>query len=95
MRHRGVLEIGVELFDDRVPAVLFLHLDQLDGRVGDERVVAPRREQLRLVGVNVASVTRRTTSRVTIRSLVRRELNAVKVVSAISASEIHCPDASS
>ena len=45
-----VLELGDDLFDDRVPAVDLVGLDGGQVAAGDERVGAPGREQLALHG---------------------------------------------
>ncbi len=48
MRQRGVFQVGVDLLDDRVPAVGFVRCDRVeDCRVGggEERVEAPHVEQ--------------------------------------------------
>ena len=49
---RTVVQLSVDLFDDRVLTVVFLCLDQFDLGVGDEGVIAPRGEQLASTGGN-------------------------------------------
>jgi hypothetical protein len=48
-----VVEVGVDLLDDGVVAVVALGLDGLERGVGEERVVAPGGEQLALPGGGV------------------------------------------
>ena len=48
MGQGAVLELGDDLFDDGVPPVGQVGLDRVEVAVGDERVVAPGREQLAL-----------------------------------------------
>jgi hypothetical protein len=45
---RAVAEVGEELLDDGVAAVLLLGLDELERGVGEDGVVAPGGEQLAL-----------------------------------------------
>jgi hypothetical protein len=47
---RAAADIGEDLLDDSVVAVLSLGLDQLERRVGEDRVVTPDGEQLVLPG---------------------------------------------
>ena len=55
MRERSVLQVGDDLLDDRVAAVIGFGLDQCQRRAGEYRVVAPGREQLADAGVAVAA----------------------------------------
>jgi hypothetical protein len=48
MSERPGAEVGDDLLNDRVVAVLALGLDQLERRVREDCMVAPRREQLLL-----------------------------------------------
>lgn len=48
MSERTALELGDDLLDDRVVAVGFVGVDDAQGGVGDERVVAPGVEELPL-----------------------------------------------
>ena len=82
----SVDEVGPDGFADGVPAVGDVGLGDGFGVVGEERVVAPDREQ-RVLGVGVR--TRRTTSRAVI--CVRVPANAVYSTSATCASEISSP----
>nr|WP_284285202.1 hypothetical protein [Arsenicicoccus piscis] len=50
MRERSVLELGDDLFDDRVVAVGGIGVHDGQGRVRGERVMPPRGEQLALPG---------------------------------------------
>ena len=50
MREGPVGEVGQELLDNRVDAVLLLSLDELERAVGEDGVVAPGGEQLALAG---------------------------------------------
>ena len=74
VRRRCVLELGDDLLDDRVVAEGLVCIDQAQARVGDEGVVATRREQLALLGVGSALL---------------RPVKAVKRTAATSASETH------
>ena len=79
MRQRSVDPVGEDLLDDGVVAVLVLGLDQLERGVGEDRVVAPGREQLALPGGawRLRSRTRRTISRAVIAWPFFAEVNAV------------------
>ena len=48
MREGAVVQVGEELLDDGVAAVLLLGLDELERGVGEDGVVAPGGEQLTL-----------------------------------------------
>jgi len=50
VRQWPVLEFGDDLLDDRVVAMSLVGFDQVQGGVGDKRVVAEGREQLALLG---------------------------------------------
>ena len=50
VRERPVGPVGEDLLHDRVVAVLFFGLDELEGGVGEDGVVAPGGEQLVLPG---------------------------------------------
>jgi hypothetical protein len=52
---RAAGDVGEHLLRDGVVAVLSLGLDQLERRVGENRVVAPDREQLVLPGAGLGS----------------------------------------
>ena len=54
MSERAAGDVGEDLLDDSVVAVLSLGLDQLERRVGEDRVVAPDGEQLVLPGAGLA-----------------------------------------
>ena len=57
MRQRPVLEVGDDLFDDRVAAVVGFRGQHRQRRVGEHGVVAPGREQLALlIGHDVVGV---------------------------------------
>jgi hypothetical protein len=84
MRQRAVDQIGEHGFDDRMAPVSQISRDDRFGRVGEERVIPPDREQFVL---RAASRTRRTINRAVTAS--GPEANAVYEVSATSASEIH------
>jgi hypothetical protein len=57
VREWAVLQVGDDLFDGRVAAVVGLGLDQRERRVGEHGAVAPGREQLSLlVGDDVVGV---------------------------------------
>ncbi len=57
MRQRTALEVGDDLFDDRVAAMVGLGLQHHQRRVGEHGVVAPGREQFALlVGHEVVGV---------------------------------------
>ena len=78
VRERAVLQVGDDLFDDGVPAVMALGLEQLERRVGEHGVVAPDREQLGLhAALLFGSRTRRTISRA-VTAWPFFEANAVK-----------------
>lgn len=92
------LQVSDDLLDDGVAAVGGLGLDQHQGGVGEQGVVAVDREQFPLALGLVAGLwrrTRRTTSRAACWSALRRPVNAVYSTSAISASETHRPSSSS
>jgi hypothetical protein len=87
---RSGLEVGVDLLDDRVLPVGGLGLQHRLRGVGEHRVVAVGGEQLGLPSGTEAGfkrLTRRTFSRPVMWSVLRREVNAVKPISATSASE--------
>ena len=50
MREGTVVEVGEDLLDDGVAAVLLFGLDHLEGAVGEYRVITPDREQFGLPG---------------------------------------------
>ncbi|OLT34758.1 hypothetical protein BJF84_17150 [Rhodococcus sp. CUA-806] len=61
MREGGVLQFGVDLFDDRVPAMDPICIDGVDfGRIGggEERVESPHVEQLPLALILLRSLVR-------------------------------------
>jgi hypothetical protein len=51
MGEGAVVQVGEDLLDDRVAAVLLLCPDELERRVGEDGVVAPGGEQLALPGL--------------------------------------------
>ena len=53
MSERAAGDVGEELLHDRMIAVLPFGLDQLERRVGEDRVVAPDGEQLVLPGTGL------------------------------------------
>ena len=78
MRHWPVVEVGEELLDDGVAAVLLLGLDELVGGVGEDGVAAPGGEQLALAGASFPlSRMRRTMSRAVTCSSFFFEVKAV------------------
>jgi len=54
VRQRPVVQVGEELLDDGVAAVLLLGLGEFVGAVGEDGVVAPGGEQLALPGAAFA-----------------------------------------
>jgi hypothetical protein len=57
VRQRAVLQVGDDLFDDRVAAVFTFGLEHRQRRIGEHRMVAPDPEQLALrVHLNVLRV---------------------------------------
>jgi len=93
---RGVLQIGIHVFDDRVPAVDLVRGDGVRGVAGgggEERVEPPRVEQGGLPSAffGFRSGIRRTINRPGTCWSLRREVKAVKGISATSAVEIHQP----
>ena len=57
MGERAVLQIGDDLFDDRVTPVIPLSVEPWQGRVGEHGMVTPDPEQLALrVALNVLGV---------------------------------------
>ena len=89
MSERAAGDVGEDLLHDGVVAVLPLGLDQLERRVGEDRVVAPDGEQLVLPWAAFLfwSRTRRTISRA-VTAWPFFDANAVYSASATSASEI-------
>lgn len=61
-----VLQVGDDLFDNRVAAVLFLGGDHIGWTVGETRVIPPQRKQCILWGVLVFD-----------RRIIRRAVTAV------------------
>jgi hypothetical protein len=92
----AVAEVGEELLDDGVAAVLLLGLDELVRAVGEDGVVAPGGNSSPWPGAAFAlSRTRRTISRAVTCSSFFFEVKAVYCVSATSASETQQPSWSS
>jgi hypothetical protein len=93
---RAVVEVGEDLLDDGVAAVLGLGLDEGEAAVGEHRVVAPDGEQFALAVTGVGGrVTLRTISRAVTWHFLALLVNAVNGTSVIWASEIDSPEASS
>ena len=97
VREGAVLQVGVDLLDDRVTAVGLVRGDGVQGAGGEERVEPVRVEQGRLPSSAFlfSSGIRRTTRRPGTCSVFFREVNAVNGTSATSALEIHRPVVSS
>jgi hypothetical protein len=83
---RPVDQVGEHGLDDRVPAVGDVGLRGRLGAVGEQRVVAPDREQF--LGAGAVTDPAHDQPAVTGRLV---EANAVNATSATSASEISCP----
>ena len=100
MRERSVLQVGDDLLDDRVAAVVGLGLASI---VRGESVNTAWWRQagnsspcsFGMTWSGLASRTRRTISRAVTACLLPREANAVKRISATSASLTHCRSCSS
>jgi hypothetical protein len=95
VRPRPVDQVREDLLHDRVAAVVALGLYQLEGAVGEHRVIPVGGEQFApwAAAFGLSRLTRRTISWPPVR-WARLEANAV-CTSAISASEIHSPICSS
>jgi hypothetical protein len=93
VRQRGVLQVGVDLLDDRVSAVGLVGGDRVEVAGGEEAWKHHRSNRAAWPGLagGLGSGIRRTTSRPAICSAGLRELNAVIDTSATSAREIHRP----
>ena len=100
VRHCGVLQVGVDLLDDRVPTVGLVRghgVEHLGVGGGEEGMEPPGVEErlLPVLGLRVEVGIRRTTNRPGTRSAFFWVAKAVKSISATSAREIHLPVASS
>lgn len=90
MRQGGGFQVGVDLFDDGVPAMDLVGGDGVEVGGGEEGVETPYVEQCGLPIAGGAQVgMRRTTSLPGTCWLAFLELNAVNPISATSAREIH------